>query len=214
MKTTIEDWGSTSYQDALQIQLRTLQERREGKRPDTLVFTEHQPVYTVGRHPKAAKNLIASPTFLHTHGIEVVETNRGGDITYHGPGQITGYLFVDLSQSKDLHQLLRQVEDLVIATVCSFGLAANRRKGLTGVWIDSRKIAAIGMAARHWVSFHGFALNVSTNLEHFSGIVPCGITDGTVTSLEKELGRSVVLDEVKNRLGREFQRAFGTESKN
>ena len=206
----VEDWGRTAYRAALQRQLETLRERREGRRPDTLVFTEHDPVFTVGKRRGAAGNLIADPAFLKRHGIEVVETNRGGDITYHGPGQITGYLFVDLSRDRDLHRLLRRVEDLLVSVVSEYDLTCGRREGLTGVWIGSRKIAAIGMAARHWISFHGFALNVSTDLAHFGGIVPCGITDGSVTSLATELKRPIVPEEVKPALAARFREEFGT----
>ena len=208
-KVRFENWGRTRYGEALERQLKTLQERREGQRPDTLVFTEHEPVFTVGKRRGAAQHMIADRRFLEANGIEVVETNRGGDITYHGPGQITGYLFIDLSISRDLHLLLRQVEDLIIAVVSSYGLSCGRRDGLTGVWVEKRKVAAIGMAARHWISFHGFALNVNTNLAHFGGIVPCGITDGTVTSLEQELGQKIPLEEVQERIQDEFLKSFG-----
>ncbi len=206
--TAVVDWGRTRYADALERQLRTLQERRRGERPDTLVFTEHEPVYTVGKRRGAAAHMVADPSFLVEHGIEVVETNRGGDITYHGPGQITGYLFVDLSVSRDLHELLRTVEDLLIEVVGHYGLTAGRRDGMTGVWIESRKVAAIGMAARHWISFHGFALNVDTDLRHFAGIVPCGITDGSVTSLAREMGTAPPIEEVQTLLAKSFRHRF------
>ncbi len=206
----IEDWGRTAYRAALERQLETLRERRDGRRPDTLVFTEHDPVFTVGKRRGAAGNLIADPAFLERHGIEVVETNRGGDITYHGPGQITGYLFVDLSRDRDLHRLLRRVEDLLLSVVSEYGLSCGRREGLTGVWVGDRKIAAIGMAARHWVSFHGFALNVSTDLAHFGGIIPCGIPDGSVTSLANELRHPITPGEVKPALAARFREVFGS----
>ncbi|MFP4352407.1 MAG: lipoyl(octanoyl) transferase LipB [Puniceicoccaceae bacterium] len=208
----VEDWGRTAYRAALERQLETLRERRDGRRPDTLVLTEHDPVFTVGRRRGAAGHLTADPAFLERHGIEVAETNRGGDITYHGPGQITGYLFVDLSRDRDLHRLLRRVEDLLIAVVSAHGLVCGRRAGLTGVWIGNRKIAAIGMAARHWISFHGFALNVSTDLTHFEGIVPCGITEGSVTSLARELERPITPDEVKPDLTARFRAEFGART--
>lgn len=205
---SVEDWGRTRYADALERQLRSLSERRRGERPDTLALTEHDPVYTLGKRRGAAGHLVANESFLRRHGIEVVETNRGGDITYHGPGQVTGYLFIDLSASRDLHRLLRQVEDLVIDVVSSYGLDCGRREGLTGAWIGTRKVAAIGMAARHWISFHGFALNIATDLSHFDGIVPCGITDGSVTSLSAELGQTVVIDDAKTRLSEAFRQRF------
>jgi len=173
------------------------------------VLTEHNPVYTIGKRKGAAAHLTADRDFLKTEGIEVVETNRGGDITYHGPGQLTGYLIIDLSQTRDLHRLLRSVEDLLIETVDSFGLSSGRRERLTGVWVGDRKIAAIGMAARHWVSFHGFALNVTTDLRHFRGIVPCGITDGSVTSLEAEMEITPSMGAVKKRVSDLFRERFG-----
>lgn len=204
----VEDWGRTAYADALKRQLEFVEQRRKDERTDTLILTEHNPVYTVGKRKGAARHMIADGEFLRKHGIEVVETNRGGDITYHGPGQITGYLIVDLSITRDLHQLLRNVEDLLIDVVGQFGLSSGRREGLTGVWIGDRKIAAIGMAARHWVSFHGFALNVTTNLDHFHGIVPCGITDGSVTSLSQELASPPEIGEVKEKLAQGFLSRF------
>ncbi len=204
----VDDWGRTRYAEALSRQLSFVEQRRCGERTDTLVLTEHYPVYTVGKRKGASNHLIADERFLREQGIEVVETNRGGDITYHGPGQITGYLITDLSRSRDLHRLLRTVEDMLIDLVGQYGLAAGRRQGMTGVWIENRKIAAIGMAARHWVSFHGFALNVSTELSHFSGIVPCGITDGSVTSLQAELALAPDLDAVKDQLSVAFRERF------
>src|SRR5690606_15550204 len=123
-----------------------------------------------------------------TLGIEVVQTNRGGDITYHGPGQLVGYLIVSLEKSRDLHRFLREMEQALINALGMIGLAAARRKGMTGIWLDKRKIAAMGVAVRQWVTCHGFALNVSNDLDPFGGIVPCGIDakQGSVTSMEKE----------------------------
>ena len=206
--TTVQDWGRTRYSEALDRQLSLVAQRRQGECGDTLVLTEHEPVYTVGKRKGAANHLIADERFLSERAIEVVETNRGGDITYHGPGQITGYLIVDLSQSRDLHRLLRTVEEMLIEVVGQYRLICGRREGMTGVWIGNRKIAAIGMAARHWVSFHGFALNVSTDLDHFRGIVPCGITNGTVTSLQAELENPPTVSEVKDRLAKAFDVRF------
>jgi lipoyl(octanoyl) transferase len=143
-------------------------------------------------------------------GIAVVKTNRGGDITYHGPGQIVGYPIVDLAPRRDLHAYLRLLEQVVINAVGALGLAATRREGKTGIWLGTRKIAAIGVGSRRWVTFHGFALNVNNDLAPFAGIVPCGITDGTVTSLQAELGRALDLAEVKNVLVAEFQAQWRT----
>jgi len=201
------DWGRTRYEPALAAQNELVAQRIAGSAGDTLVFTEHAPVYTVGLRSGAADHLVWSADHLAREGIEVVKTNRGGDITYHGPGQIVGYPIIDLSSHKDLHDYLRLLEQVMINTVGTFGLVATRREGKTGIWVGTRKIAAIGVAVRRWVSYHGFALNVNPDLTHFQGIVPCGIsaTEGTVTSLQAELGRELDLAEVKNVLAIEFR---------
>lgn len=203
----VEDWGRTAYAAATSRQLVQVQDRIDGKVGDTLIFTEHDPVYTVGLRGGAAANLLWDPATLATQGITVAETNRGGDITYHGPGQVVGYPIVDLSPVKDLHAYLRFLEEVMIRAVGRFGLAASRREGLTGIWVENRKIAAIGVAVRRWVAYHGFALNVAPNLEHFAGIVPCGIasTDGTVTSLAQELSSPPPVDDVKKVLTEAFR---------
>lgn len=204
------DWGLTRYAEACQRQEDLVVRRIAGEVPDTLVFTEHEPVFTVGMRAGAGNHLVWNSEQLSREGVEVAKTNRGGDITYHGPGQIVGYPIVSLSPRKDLHAYLRLLEQVVINAVGSLGLAASRRPGKTGIWIGSRKIAAIGVAVRRWVAYHGFALNVNSNLAHFAGIVPCGITpaEGTVTSLQKELGRDFDLAEVKTLLAREFWTAW------
>jgi len=208
---TVQDWGRTEYRSAWAAQEALVHDRIAGARGDTLVFTEHEPVYTYGVRPGAEKHLLLDETATAARGISVVRTNRGGDITYHGPGQIVGYPIVDLSARKDLHAYLRLLEQVLINTVGMLGLAAARRPGKTGIWLATRKIAAIGVASRRWVTYHGFALNVACDLAAFHGIVPCGITDGTVTSMEAELGRPVDLEEVKRLLATEFEtlwRAF------
>ncbi|HQF38644.1 MAG TPA: lipoyl(octanoyl) transferase LipB [Opitutaceae bacterium] len=199
------DWGRTRYRDAWQRQDELVAARLAGTAPDTLVFTEHEPVFTLGVRRGAEQNLVWTPPQLAHQGIEVVSTNRGGDITYHGPGQIVGYPIVSLDARRDLHAYLRFLEQVLIDTVARHGLVAGRREGKTGIWLGTRKIAAIGVAVKRWVAHHGFALNVSTNLGHFGGIVPCGITDGTVTSLAAELGpRCPPLDQVRAELASEF----------
>lgn len=200
------DWGRTRYADAWQRQEEAVAERLAGRAPDQLIFTEHEPVYTLGLRSGAEKHLMWNAQRLAREGIEVVKTNRGGDITYHGPGQVVGYPIVSLDARRDLHAYLRFLEQVLINAVGCLGLAASRREGKTGIWLGPRKIAAIGVAVRRWVTYHGFALNVQTNLQHFSGIVPCGIaaTDGSVTSLAAELGREVSMAEVKAVLTREF----------
>ena len=201
------DWGRTAYADATARQLRAVDDRIAGRVRDALNFTEHDPVYTVGLRSGATKHLLWDPSKLAAQGITVAETNRGGDITYHGPGQIVGYPIVDLSPVKDLHAYLRFLEEVMIRAVGTLGLAASRREGLTGIWVGTRKIAAIGVAVRRWVAYHGFALNVAPDLAHFTGIVPCGIAsaDGTVTSLANELPNAAPsMAEVRAVLATEF----------
>ena len=200
------DWGRTRYREAWQRQEQLVARRIAGEIGDTLVFTEHEPVFTIGLHGGAEQHLVWGDDQLTREGVEVVKTNRGGDITYHGPGQIVGYPIVSLAPRQDLHAYLRFLEQVLINSVGCLGLAADRRAGKTGIWLGPRKIAAIGVAVRRWTTYHGFALNVSTHLPHFQGIVPCGIaaTDGTVTSLAAELGHPVALAEVRSVLAREF----------
>lgn len=200
------DWGRTRYESARVKQDELVSQRIAGEIDDTLVFTEHEPVFTLGMRRESEQHLVWNETQLTQQGVEVVKTNRGGDITYHGPGQVVGYPIVSLDSRRDLHAYLRFLEQVLINSVGALGLAASRREGKTGIWLGPRKIAAIGVAVRRWVAYHGFALNVSPDLAHFQGIVPCGISaaDGTVTSLEAELGRPVDLTEVKQVLAREF----------
>ncbi len=203
----VVDWGCTAYADAWRQQEELVAARNDGRAADTLVFTEHDPVFTMGVRRGAEQNLLWNPAELARRGIEVVTTNRGGDITYHGPGQIVGYPIVNLSPRKDLHAYLRFLEDVMIATVARYGLTAGRNPGKTGIWIEKRKIAAIGVAVKKWTTFHGFALNVNTDLAPFTGIIPCGITaaDGTVTSMHLELHRPVDFAAVKQTLAAEFR---------
>ena len=200
------DWGRSDYALARQRQEDLVAQRNAGEIGDTLVFTEHDPVFTVGVRPGANQHLLWTPAQLRERGVAVVSTNRGGDITFHGPGQVVGYPIVHLGPRKDLHAYLRFLEQVLINTVGTFGLAASRRPGLTGIWLDRRKVAAIGVAVKKWTTYHGFALNVNPDLGLFAGIVPCGIADGTVTSLQAELGRELDLAEVKVVLAAEFWR--------
>jgi lipoyl(octanoyl) transferase len=203
----VVDWGRTAYADAWQRQEALVAARNAGEIGDTLVFTEHQPVFTMGVRRGAEQNLLWNSAELARRGIAVVTTNRGGDITYHGPGQIVGYPIVNLAPRKDLHAYLRFLEDVMIASVARYGLTAGRNPGKTGIWIEQRKIAAIGVAVKKWTTFHGFALNVNTDLAPFTGIIPCGITaaDGTVTSMHLELHRPVDFAAVKQTLADEFR---------
>jgi len=202
------DWGQTRYAEAFEQQKARVALRKAGKCRDALIFTEHDPVYTTGLRKGADQHLIWNAATLAEQGIEVFKSNRGGDITYHGPGQIVGYPIISLQQRRDLHVYLRDLEEVVIRTLAQFGLESGRRKDKTGIWLETRKICAIGVAVRSWITYHGFALNVNPNLQHFSGIVPCGITDGTVTSLVDELGYSIEPDKVKVALAVEFRKIF------
>jgi lipoyl(octanoyl) transferase len=193
----IEDWGLLPYTQAYERQLAYVQQRIEGVRPDTLVFVEHPAVYTIGTRPESQRHLIASEGFMRQHSIAVCPTNRGGDITHHAPGQLVVYPII-LLKEKDLHAYLRRLEENVIQLLRGYNLPADRLEGKTGVWIGSRKIAAIGVAVRQWVTYHGLALNVNNDLRLFEGIVPCGLSGVQVTSLAKELGdRSPTLADIK-----------------
>jgi lipoyl(octanoyl) transferase len=203
----VVDWGRMRYAPARAAQEALVTQHLAGEIGDTLVFTEHDPVFTVGLRADAEDHLLWDAARLAAEGVEVVTTNRGGDITYHGPGQLVGYPIVSLVARKDLHAYLRFLEQVLINSVGSLGLVATRRPGLTGIWIGPRKVAALGVAVRRWIAYHGFALNVNAHLPHFAGIVPCGIaaTEGTVTSLHTELGRELDLAEVQKIVAREFQ---------
>lgn len=205
---TVLDWGRTAYADALARQIALVEQRIAGTIGDTLVLTEHEPVFTLGMRAGADAHLLWDADRLACEGIATAKTNRGGDITYHGPGQIVGYPIVSLEGRRDLHAYLRFLEEVLIHAVGRFGLAAVRREGKTGIWIGRRKVAAIGVAVRRWVTYHGFALNVNPDLAHFQGIVPCGITaaDGTVTSIAAERREPIAMGDVKRVLAEEFGR--------
>ncbi len=177
------------YAEALELQRSVARDRITRTIPqDVLLLVEHPAVVTMGRSAKQA-NLVASPEFLATRGVELFEVERGGDITFHGPGQLVGYPVIDLKRHKqDLHWFLRQVEEAIIRILSRYGIPGERSTGFTGVWTEGRKIASIGVHARDWVTWHGFALNVSTDLSYFDLMVPCGIQDVEMTSIAKEIG--------------------------
>lgn len=205
----LNDWGLTDYKEAVQLQLQIVAQRIRDEVPNTLIFTEHRPVFTLGAGKGAVDNLLWNASMREMKGIALVKANRGGDITYHGPGQLVAYPIIKLrKRNRDLHRYLRDLEEVVISALGFLGLAADRRQGMTGIWFGTRKIAAIGVAVRSWVTYHGTALNVTHNLGNFDGIIPCGITDCSVTSLEAELMRKVMLDEVKSVLALEFRKRF------
>lgn len=186
------DLGLIGYSEALEVQRRAAMLRISGALPcDLLILCEHPPVVTLGRARKAAGHLLMAPEALRELGAEVHETERGGDVTFHGPGQLVGYTVIDLKEHRqDLHWFLRQLEQVVIDAIERFGVVGGRVPDFTGVWVGNRKIASIGVHARDWVTWHGFALNVTTDLSWFDTIVPCGIVGVTMTSLEEELMNS------------------------
>src|SRR6185437_9898862 len=182
--------GTMSYAEALDVQRAAARARIDGTlADDLLLLVEHPAVVTTGRSTKAG-HLLLSPDALAGRGVELFDVDRGGDVTFHGPGQLVGYPIVNLEQhTPDLHWYLRQLEAALIRALATFGIAAERNPGLTGVWTAGRKIASIGVHARQWVTWHGFALNVTTDLSFFDMLVPCGIADVTMTSIEQELLR-------------------------
>jgi lipoyl(octanoyl) transferase len=182
------DLGLRSYAEALSFQRELAAARIDKREPiDVLVLVEHPPVITLGRSTKAG-NLLATSEDLQRRGVELFEVERGGDVTFHGPGQLVGYPIVDLTEHKqDLHWYLRQVEEVLIRAVARLGVRADRNPGKTGIWTNGRKLASIGVHARQWVTWHGFALNVTTDLSYFDLMVPCGISGVDMTSVEREL---------------------------
>jgi lipoyl(octanoyl) transferase len=184
---SIQWLGRVDYQQGLALQDRLVAERRANAIPDQLLLLEHDPVYTIGRTPDQT-SLRGAAHLPHP----LIQTNRGGQATYHGPGQLIGYPILDLRlHGQDLHRYLRALEELLIGVCAAFGVTARRRESLTGAWVVDRKIASIGVGVRHWISMHGFALNVCGDLAPFQEITPCGITGVAMTSLEKESRRTV-----------------------
>jgi lipoyl(octanoyl) transferase len=205
--------GTLSYPEALAMQRALVEERRADRVPDLLILLQHPPVITLGVKGDGGRaNVVATPDRLAELGITVEETGRGGDVTYHGPGQIVGYPIVDLRPDRqDVHRYVRDLEEVMIRTCADYGLAAGRIAGLTGAWIGPEKIGAIGVRISRWITSHGFAFNVSTRLDHFQLIVPCGISDRGVTSLEKATGRTIAIEEAEERIIQRFAEVFARE---
>jgi lipoyl(octanoyl) transferase len=203
--------GLVPYAEALTQQRALVEERRAGQVGDLLLFVEHPHVLTLGvRGDGGRSHVLASADALAARGVEIFETGRGGDITYHGPGQIVGYPIIDLNPDRrDVHRYVRDLEDVLMRTAADYGVAATRVEGLTGVWVGREKLAAIGVRIARWITSHGFALNVTTDLDYFELIVPCGIADRGVTSLERLLGRTVDRREVEDRIAAHFAGVFG-----
>lgn len=209
----IERLGTMAYAEALELQRQVARARIDGSlEQDALLLVEHPPVVTLGRSAKE-RHLLAPPEQLAARGVELFEVERGGDVTFHGPGQLVGYPIIDLKRHKqDLHWYLRQVEEALIVALADVGISADRNSGYTGVWTSGRKIASIGVHARDWVTWHGFALNVSTDLRYFELMVPCGIQSVTMTSIDRELGAGKVgMAEVERLVSAAFGRVFDLE---
>ncbi|MEJ2617582.1 MAG: lipoyl(octanoyl) transferase LipB [Ignavibacteriaceae bacterium] len=203
------DLGLIDYKEAWDLQKHTFELRHQKKISDIIYLLEHPHTYTLGKVADE-KNLIGSKEYLDKKKISVYNIDRGGDITYHGPGQIVGYPIIDLNEwQKDTHKYLRSLEEVIIRTCGYYGIKGIRDPEYTGVWIENRKIAAIGVKISRWITMHGFAFNVNTDLSLFTGIIPCGIVDKEVTSLQKELSRSVSIHEVKEILLKNFIEVFG-----
>lgn len=196
--------GRMDYDEALDLQQRLVEERRSGAIGDTLLLVEHPPVITLGaRNRIAASHIVASDDQLRARGVSVRETGRGGDVTYHGPGQLVGYPILDLRPDRcDVHAYVRDLEQALIVALATLGINGVRVEGLSGVWVGEsareEKVAAIGIRISRWITSHGFALNVSTNLDHFNLIVPCGIVGRGVTSIERLLERGVPMVDVED----------------
>jgi lipoyl(octanoyl) transferase len=202
--------GVVSYAEGLKIQRALVEQRKAGEIPDQLLLLEHPPIITLGvksRHDRS--HIVVSAARLEAHGVEVMETGRGGDVTFHGPGQLVGYPIIDLKPDRcDVHQYVRDLEEVMIRTAASFGVEAGRLPGLTGAWVGDEKLAAIGVRIAGWVTSHGFAFNVNTDLSHFDLIVPCGIPDKGVTSLQRLLGRPVPMADAEEAAANAFKQVF------
>lgn len=197
--------GTVGYKEAWSLQQRLVDKRIAGEIPDTLVLLQHPPVLTLGANFHA-ENLLRPVSEFEGDGVEVINTDRGGDVTYHGPGQLVGYPIVDVSaRGQDLHRWLRDIELTIIETLGNFGIYARQFPPHTGAWVGDRKIAAIGIKVRKWVSMHGFALNVDMDMKVFRQIVPCGISSYGLTTMAAELERPVSMAEVADQVEEAFQ---------
>jgi lipoate-protein ligase B len=203
----VRDLGQQDYESALDYQRRLVEQRKKDEITDVLILVEHDRVYTMGRNAKD-KNVILSKTELDQHGIRLVKTDRGGDVTYHGPGQLVGYPIINIGgEDRGVLWYVQKIEEVVCRTLEKFGLEASTDSHNRGVWIGNDKIAAIGVRVTRQITMHGFALNVSVNLDDYKGIIPCGIVGKGVTSLDRFIP-SVSMDEVKNRVVQEFMKVF------
>jgi lipoyl(octanoyl) transferase len=202
--------GLVAYAEGLALQQRLVEDRKAGRIPDQLLLLQHPPVITLGVKARNDRShVLATDDTLADEGIELFETGRGGDITYHGPGQLVGYPILDLKPDRcDVHRYVRDLEEVMIRAAASFGVNATRVPGLTGAWVGDDKLAAIGVRIARWITSHGFAFNVDTDLQHFSLIVPCGLAGKGVTSLNKLTGRLVSIDEAETVMAQSFAAVF------
>jgi lipoyl(octanoyl) transferase len=200
--------GRVPYAEGLEVQARLVAQRQQDEVPDTLLLLEHDPVFTLGRNARP-ENVLVPADVLRTRGVAVHETGRGGDVTYHGPGQVVGYPILFLEPGRqDVHRYVRGLEEVMIRACADFGVGAGRVPGRTGAWVGSDKVGAIGVRIARWVTSHGFALNVANDLAPFQWIVPCGIRDGGVTSLAEVLGAAPPLHDVMDALERHLAEVF------
>lgn len=204
--------GTMEYGVALSLQRTLLAARRSGLIDNVLLILEHPPTYTIGRRLRAGEHLLYGEETLRARGIRVYETDRGGDITCHGPGQLVGYTIFDIAAwYQDVYRYLRDIEAVIIGCLGDFGIEGRRLEGITGVWVEGRKVAALGIRVSWWVAMHGFSVNVHPDLSLYEGIVPCGIADREVTSIERILGRPVSTEEVGKSLLRNLGDVFGMD---
>jgi len=207
-KLCYSNLGIIDYQKAWDLQHETFNNRLSNEIEDTLLLLEHPNTYTLGKSSNKA-NLLFSDLELQQKNIAIYNIDRGGDITYHGPGQIVGYPIINLSLwKKDTHKYLRTLEEVIIQTLLEFGVNGERNEEHTGVWVGNNKICAIGIKVTRWITMHGFALNINTNMEYFNGIIPCGIKNKGVTSLKNELNKQIEIELVKKSLLQKFYKIF------
>jgi lipoyl(octanoyl) transferase len=203
--------GRVAYAEGLAMQAQAVENLRDGAGAEQLFLLEHNHVFTLGRAAKEM-NILASRDYLAAEGIEVHEIGRGGDVTYHGHGQLVGYPIINLKPDRcDVHRYVRDIEEVLIRTIADYGITGERVKGLTGVWVGNEKIAAIGVRIARWITSHGFALNLNTDLRYFQMIVPCGIVDKGVTSMQKILGRTLDMQEVAQCAAQHFAEVFARQ---
>jgi len=208
---SVVNLGTTNYASVWRLQREIVELRYAGKISDVLLLNEHRHVYTLGKSSDE-HHLLAQKEELIAKGVEVFHIDRGGDVTYHGPGQLVGYPILDLNNYYfDIHRYLRELEEVIIRALAEYGISAHRDKDFTGVWVGGEKIAAIGVKVARWMTMHGFALNVNTDLSYFDRIIPCGIFHKGVTSTEQLLGRRLPVDEVARKIAHHFLEVFDAQ---